>query len=547
MRARRGQSLVLAAVACLGLALGVLATVQMGRAVHQRIHVQNVADSAAYSVAAAQARAYNFWAFSNRAQITHYNAMMGLQAYASYLQFMPYALASLSDTVYEASSVTAGFSCCFLIHGWGCGCRITLSGPRDLIPSLCRIALSARDAMRNQRQLFERMHDVAATLDPLLANLRRTLEVANRTLVPAANAAMFQSAQDYIQQGRRRLVREMDDRVNAEPVAQGIDFLLDRMNQTAFAATVEPTAMALAPRANNGEASRRIMAELANASRYDELVTNRRARGLFLGLQSSLLIGGETAGQTKLISQGRISNNASHPVPEITGNAFDESIAPVGDYLASEDTFRYGVPTWNFLMGEFRSTGDFGSYVVAGPGDRKLKKWDPNPSWQTICWGRLYGISARRGNNYDADESGPSFDGIAPYMRFAARATAEQDFGQPSVYTFANKAARHIDRDGRSGPALDFRLDTADRQNVRFNSRIGAEGGLLGQLTGVNAVARALTYYHRPGNWAEHPNFFNPFWRAKLAPIGQRFLGNPLSGLLGGQIGTFMSNNFMTH
>ena len=168
---------------------------------------------AAYSVPLRR-RERKFWV-SNRARSALHDD--GLQAYASYLQFMPYALASLSDTVYEASSVTAGFSCCFLIHGWGCGCRITMSGPRDLIPSLCRIALSARDAMRNQRQLFERMHDVAATLDPLLANLRRTLEVANRTLVPAANAAMFQSAQDYIQQGRRRLVQEMDDRVNAEP------------------------------------------------------------------------------------------------------------------------------------------------------------------------------------------------------------------------------------------------------------------------------------------------------------------------------------------
>ena len=545
---RRGQSLVLAAVACLGLALGVLATVQMGRAVHQRIHVQNVADAAAYSVAAAQARAYNFWAFSNRAQITHYNAMMGLQAYASYLSFMPYALASLSDTVYEASSRTASFACCRALHGWGCGCVPTWGGLRDLFPSLCRVALTARDVMRSQRRVFERMHNVAETFDPLLAGLRRSVEVANRTLVPAANAAMFQSAQDFIQQGRRRLVRDMDDRVNAEPVAQGIDFLLDRMNQSAFAATVEPTAMALVPRANNGEESRRIMTELANASRYNELVTNRRARGLFLALQSTLIEGGSTSGQTKLISNGRISNNAANPVPEITANRFDESIAPVGDFLASEDTFDYGLPVWNYLMPFRRTTGDFGTYVVAGSDGRKRKTWAPNPSWRAWCPGtRSYSISARRGNNYETKESAPAFEGIAPYMRFAARSQAQLDFGQPSVYTFANKSARHIDRDGESGPALEFRLDTANRQNVQFNSRIGAEGGLLGQLTGVNAIARAMTYYHRPGNWAEHPNFFNPFWRAKLAPIGQRFVGNPLAGLLGGQIGNFMADNFMTH
>ena len=31
-----------------------------------------------------------------------------------------------------------------------------------------------------------------------------------------------------------------------------------------------------------------------------------------------------------------------------------------------------------------------------------------------------------------------------------------------------------------------------------------------------------MAYYHRPGLWTEHPNFFNPFWRARLAPIGQK-------------------------
>jgi hypothetical protein len=545
MKQRRGQSLVLAAVACLGLALGVLATVQMGRAVHQRIHVQNVADSAAYSVAAAQARSYNFWAFSNRAQITHYNAMMGLQAYVSYLYFIPYALASLSDSVYEASSIAASISCCYFLHGVGCCCIITWTGFKDCIPFTCNFALQAKNVMKNLRQGFEGMHNVASAADPVLSNLRRGVEIANRTLVPAANAAMFQSTQNFISSGKRRMVREMDADINREAVAMGIDLLLDRMNKTTFLATVEPTAMVLIPRGNNGEASRRIMSELANASRHDNFVTARKTSfNLFKIAQLGLIFGGNTSGQTKLISNGRISEQAANPVPEVTADNFDQSVAPVGDYLASEDTFRYGMPWWNFGLWP-RSTGNFGTYVVAGPDGRKRKAWDPNPSWKA-CPSGLYRTSARRGNNYETIDDSPAFDGIAPFMRFAANADSALDFGQPSVYTFANKAARHIDPDGRSGPALEFRLNTPTR-NVDFNSRIGAEAGLLGQLSGVNAISRAMTYYHRPGNWKEHPNFFNPFWRAKLAPIGQRFLANPLSGLLGGQIGTFMAESFMTH
>ena len=59
-------------------------------------------------------------------------------------------------------------------------------------------------------------------------------------------------------------------------------------------------------------------------------------------------------------------------------------------------------------------------------------------------------------------------------------------------------------------------------------------------------MARAMVYYHRPGNWKEHPNFFNPFWRAKLAPVGHKLTG-PLSGLFGGNLNTFLNESLVTH
>ncbi len=33
------------------------------------------------------------------------------------------------------------------------------------------------------------------------------------------------------------------------------------------------------------------------------------------------------------------------------------------------------------------------------------------------------------------------------------------------------------------------------------------------------AWATGVSYYHRKGRWAEHPNLLNPFWRATLAPV----------------------------
>lgn len=32
-------------------------------------------------------------------------------------------------------------------------------------------------------------------------------------------------------------------------------------------------------------------------------------------------------------------------------------------------------------------------------------------------------------------------------------------------------------------------------------------------------MSKAVVYYHHPGYWREPPNFFNPYWRAKLHPF----------------------------
>jgi hypothetical protein len=58
------------------------------------------------------------------------------------------------------------------------------------------------------------------------------------------------------------------------------------------------------------------------------------------------------------------------------------------------------------------------------------------------------------------------------------------------------------------------------------NSRKVAFG--LASSTGLNAISRAQVYYHRPGNWAEQPNFFNPYWRPRLASVSQGAESLPL-------------------
>ena len=43
---------------------------------------------------------------------------------------------------------------------------------------------------------------------------------------------------------------------------------------------------------------------------------------------------------------------------------------------------------------------------------------------------------------------------------------------------------------------------------------------------GLNAFAAAQVYYHRPGDWRETPNFFNPLWGARLMPVAESNTAN---------------------
>jgi hypothetical protein len=48
---------------------------------------------------------------------------------------------------------------------------------------------------------------------------------------------------------------------------------------------------------------------------------------------------------------------------------------------------------------------------------------------------------------------------------------------------------------------------------------------------GLNAFAAAQAYYHRPGDWREMPNFFNPLWGARLMPIAESNAASMIPGL----------------
>ncbi|RYZ15449.1 MAG: pilus assembly protein, partial [Myxococcaceae bacterium] len=87
-RDERGQAMVLGVVVMLVLAVTIMTSVGIGQGVYEKIKLQDAADAQAYSLAVKEARAYNFLAYTNRAMIVHYSAMLTVMSYVSHAVYL---------------------------------------------------------------------------------------------------------------------------------------------------------------------------------------------------------------------------------------------------------------------------------------------------------------------------------------------------------------------------------------------------------------------------------------------------------------------------
>lgn len=144
------------------------------------------------------------------------------------------------------------------------------------------------------------------------------------------------------------------------------------------------------------------------------------------------------------------------------------------------------------------------------------------------------------------DENHP-WGGLVPFMHFepgqlgATCNPAENadllnvaprtaDFNQPTTWLMLNKTPEQVvnkanrDNAGSNAPALvteDGKIKFGFAQDTDGLEMMNDRKKFLGFVEGLNVISRGQAYYHRPGNWAEQPNFFNPYWRPRLASVYQ--------------------------
>jgi hypothetical protein len=522
-RDEEGQALVLGAIFALVLMLCVLSTVNLGRAVYDKVQLQTAADAAAYSQAAVEARVLNFTAYTNRAMVVHYAALMAAAAYLTWVHFLWAAI--------------------------------------DPLLTILRNVPFAGPALASLQQVFR---GLVAVLDSAVALMA--------PIVSAANVVLY-----TLQEGA----------------------------WLAVGAPAGGRLARVAPEAHSGDSRsapyEEIWPELLHAANQAVFARTRGSPLLFKDVADSqkiLVNDRDDAVQMARAHMIEIANSARDPWVAYGDRWSDRSVSP----LARHAAWQVGCPLFGGAIGfqivsrtELGGTppgaGTSSSNAQIYSGQRLQLGIDCGPFedrynvFQLATMDQLFGarwsdysVGARKGGvighivnlvllgvlsamGRAAARTKPQPDArlfwMSPYVSFAPQARARPgglagelgNFAQPDVVVGLAYAARDYNRESGSrvfGRRFGMSMGTAGaaKTDLSYSEKDAPRlGGWPLLHEGLNAFAAAQAYYHRPGDWREVPNFFNPLWGARLMPVTESNAANLVPGLLANPV----ARTFLLH
>ena len=487
-RSEEGQALVLAAIFGLVLMVCVLGTVNLGRAVYDRVQLQAAADSAAYSEAALEARVMNFTAYANRAMVVHYASLMAATSYLTWLHFvwagldpllqvleaLPYlgAIASATESALAAlvRIVDAGIAAlCPLLSAsnlmlyaleegaWHSmwlrlGQPARLAGPKYQPIWPVPIALANQAVFAQTRGHLTMPQDAAETAELLTSSKSEAVEEARLHMLEIANSAR----QPWVAYGDRY------GKPSLSPLA--------RHFQWKFSVGVASLGLSSVARTEMGGYSPR------SGSAQPQIWSGQR-----------LQIVAKAFGFTRRLNVLSLveMDQLYTPFPR-----------PEHQYY-----LLFSAPAWLRLL---------------VPGIRRARE----------------AMNAAMGRYAPSPPQRPFW--MAPYVYFSPQARVRPglgpagplgNFAQPDVLVGLSLAGKDADAPASGTFRRRFSWNGGQAGSGAVDFRTGRGPGLelplgLDPLPGaLNTFAAAQACYHRPGDWKEMPNFFNPLWGARLMPV----------------------------
>lgn len=519
-----GQALVLGALLMFAVALAVLSISSLGRTIHDEIRLQNAADNTAYTLAAQQARAFNFYAYANRAQIAHYVGILQLLSADAIVLGLVSGLGTFAALLKTAASVCSGLKrpACAAVPVVG-NALLALSSISEGMERVIRVA--ARALLR---------------VDAWVGTVGVPLLVGANLFLFASQAAMLAStlgrlrAEEVLRVARGTAPEARLAHGHVALAANARRFFDAHLEE---AMTLWGTRDRVGARLEDGPVGRRNyarrgMGELVHASRHGSMVYDRTfpdpelSLGGLPGLSAIRTLFAQFSG-ARLRGHTRLHSASDPAVTPSTSAAYYQQMEepgyataryPAGNSIGAN--FYLHLPAVPSFLGHPLGVDrkELGSVTSTGGATRGWAcSWDPDDPYRTLPTGVVTLYVPRF--HCDLHRGMHPWWGITPYMHLDATGegcdSTESEFCQPDVWVVL-----------RSG---------ADEGAIEREAAIlrAAGSGDPFPERGRLAVARALAYYHRPGSWKEPPNFFNPHWKAKLASVeeGWRRLGREGGGL----------------
>ena len=485
----RGQALVLFAFTLLLLVLMVVFTLCLGMKVKEKIELQTLADSGAYSNAVATARTYNSLAVINRTEVALNVASIGGESLISW-----------------TTMVRAGAGETRLLLG-----DLQANGPAGCQSAQLSLDIAALLAQENAALATWDALDTAAGaavrgVNSMEAAIQGTGTVVGADPTNGSYAPRNQKHERLVAGlgGAPRLIDRIISGANLGVFGLGI-----RASQVTNAinareidrgGTVGATCDDWLPSCQRSSMNQW---ELAMGSRGESFVTGR---GVSAPIQRKL---------NALLQAAGVAPRVTATVGPIVGSAYWWNVPATIHGADVEGSDRHA----DDHADAFQVRANY-------PGCRQLRV---GRAWDELHSANLARVDLHRwSGGADADSGSvtgrhtlisPIGNGNWPLTtdyNLAKLSNAGDLFGQPKNYVLVERDLGQRLEDPwqlkltaklSTGPASQF-----DAQNVRQL----AAGALISKDA---ALAAGMAYYHRNGDWQEGPNLLNPFWRATLVPM----------------------------
>jgi hypothetical protein len=487
---RRGQTMILGVVALLVLALIVFVTFNVTVAVQQKVKLQNYADAKAFSMAVAEARTLNYFAYTNRAIASAYVGMANVHAYmseAALLSELQFAGMTIMGVI--IGQEISECECC-----WGMPCCV-------------QHCYHAFEAGINEVGLLidfftGKMGGIVSELDGPATDTIEALNTHISTISISQTAArgsvLALLGSGTMGQLKQQNMMKADTVTNDDMLVSG--FNLNEWNKVFY---------------STENIKKRIMAETVNASRSDfawnrhgvtpltlfppPFIADLMQASLWMGPKGNWIItqtpafGPFAGGRTKFDDSG-YSNLLSF----IAGDAGNNTD---GRALSSFD--------WATIAGTWRDGASGFSLPMAAPVFNTSMTSGQNGNGHSGgLLGDIFNSPHNGSHNIDLD--------MSRFIEFDI--DGQYPFNQPSVYAAVSTDSR-VNEYGKRGP---WEVNKSGKGTVTMKGVGNTDGELvIANNESTKAFSKAMVYYHRVGDWGDYPNLFNPFWRAKLEPITQ--------------------------